>query len=114
VRRVADLGRKRLAYVILGGQQIVATIPPAMSSIGDQAKVVFDPRRTHVYVDDIRVTGAAAWPQADQQSRVVLRSSRIGFVLFSSIILVTTVVNYSIQDRMTSEIQSRAPAQARQ
>jgi glycerol transport system ATP-binding protein len=60
VRRVADLGRKRLAYVTLGGQQIVATIPPEMSSIGDQANVVFDPRRTHVYVDDIRVTGAAA------------------------------------------------------
>jgi glycerol transport system ATP-binding protein len=60
VRRVADLGRKRLAYVTLGGQQIVATIPPEMSSIGDQAKVVFDPAHTHVYVDDIRVTGAAA------------------------------------------------------
>src|ERR1700722_9150333 len=60
VRRVADLGRKRVAYVTLGGQQIVATIPPEMSSIGDQAKVVFDPQHTHVYVDDIRVTGAAA------------------------------------------------------
>ena len=60
VRRVADLGRKRLAYVTLGGQQIVATIPPEMSSIGDQARVVFDPAHTHVYVDDIRVTGAAA------------------------------------------------------
>src|ERR1700721_1345568 len=60
VRRVADLGRKRLAYVNLGGQQVVATIPPEMSSIGDQARVVFDPAHTHVYVDDIRVTGAAA------------------------------------------------------
>src|SRR6478736_4933764 len=59
VRRVADLGRKRLAYVALGGQQIVATIPPEMSSIGDQAKVVFDPAHTHVYVDDMRVKGAA-------------------------------------------------------
>jgi glycerol transport system ATP-binding protein len=60
VRRVADLGRKRLAYVTLGGQQIVATIPPEMSSIGDQAKVLFDPTHTYVYVDDIRVIGAAA------------------------------------------------------
>jgi glycerol transport system ATP-binding protein len=59
VLRVADLGRKRLAYVTLGGQQIVATIPPEMSSIGDQAKVVFDPAHTHVYVDDVRVKGAA-------------------------------------------------------
>jgi hypothetical protein len=45
---------------MLGAQQIVATIPPEMSSIGDQAKVVFDPGHTHVYVDDVRVAGAAA------------------------------------------------------
>jgi glycerol transport system ATP-binding protein len=60
VRRVADLGRKRLAYVNLGPHQIVATVPAEMSSVGDQAGVVFDPAHTHVYVDDIRVTGAAA------------------------------------------------------
>ncbi len=60
VRRIADLGRKRLAYVTLGGQQIVATVPPDMESVADQARVAFDPAHTHVYVDDIRVTGAAA------------------------------------------------------
>jgi glycerol transport system ATP-binding protein len=60
VRRIADLGRKRLAYVTLGAQQIVATVPPEISSIGDQARVVFDPAHTHVYLDDVRVTGAAA------------------------------------------------------
>jgi glycerol transport system ATP-binding protein len=59
VRRVADLGRKRLAYVDLGSHQIVATVPAEMSSVGDRASVVFDPAHTHVYVDDIRVTGAA-------------------------------------------------------
>jgi len=60
VRRIADLGRKRLAYVSLGAQQIVATVPPEISSVGDRARVVFDPAHTHVYVDDIRVMGAAA------------------------------------------------------
>jgi glycerol transport system ATP-binding protein len=60
IRRIADLGRKRLAYANLGAHPIVATIPPDMSSVGDQASVMFDPAHTHVYCDDIRVAGAAA------------------------------------------------------
>ena len=36
VRRVEDLGRKRLAYVALGGQLLVGHHPPEMSSIGDR------------------------------------------------------------------------------
>jgi glycerol transport system ATP-binding protein len=60
VRRIADLGRKRLAYVSLGAHQIVATVPSDMQSVGDQANLVFDPAHTHVYVDDIRVPGAMA------------------------------------------------------
>ena len=60
VRRIADLGRKRLAYVSLGGHQIVATVPSDMQSVGDQVNLVFDPAHTHVYVDDIRVPGAMA------------------------------------------------------
>ena len=60
VRRIADLGRKRLAYVTLGSHQIVATVPPDMASVADQASVTFDPAHTHVYVDDIRVGGVAA------------------------------------------------------
>jgi len=57
VRRVADLGRKRLAHVSLGAHPMVATIPNEMSSVGEQANVVFDPDRTHVYFDDILVQG---------------------------------------------------------
>ncbi len=60
VTRVADLGRKRLAHVSLGPHQIVATIPVDISSVGDQARVVFDPAHTHVYLDDVRVTGVTA------------------------------------------------------
>ena len=101
VRRIADLGRKRLAYVTLGGQQIVATVPPEMSSIGDQAKVVFDPAHTHVYVDDVRVDGSGGMTGKPINNRAWLFVLPVlAFVLFSSIIPVMTVVNYSIQDTM--------------
>jgi glycerol transport system ATP-binding protein len=60
VRRVADLGRRRLAYVDLAGHPVVATIPPGIGTLGDHMKVKFDPAQTHVYVADIRVQGVAA------------------------------------------------------
>ena len=60
IRRIADLGRKRLAHVTLGRYPIVATIPQDMSDIGEQAKVTFDASHTHVYLDDVRVEGVAA------------------------------------------------------
>ena len=57
IRRIADLGRKRLAHVTVGRHPMVATIPQDMPEIGERSKVMFDPARTHVYVDDIRVEG---------------------------------------------------------
>jgi glycerol transport system ATP-binding protein len=60
LRRIADLGRRRLAYVDLAGNPIVATVPPEMESIGDSVNVTFDPANTHVYLADVRVQGAAA------------------------------------------------------
>jgi glycerol transport system ATP-binding protein len=60
IRRIADLGRKRLAHVTLGSHPMVATIPSEMSSVGEDANVVLDPARTHVYVDDILAQGAPA------------------------------------------------------
>ena len=59
IRRIADLGRKRLAYVNLGNQSMVASVPNNMGSIAEDAKVAFDPNRTLVYADDIRVEGTA-------------------------------------------------------
>ena len=59
VRRVADLGRKRLAYVTLGAHPLVASIPAGMDGIGDEAKVTFDPAHTLVYLNDVLVPGAA-------------------------------------------------------
>jgi glycerol transport system ATP-binding protein len=60
VRRIADLGRRRLAYVDLIGHPLVATVPPGIGAIGDSASVKFDPAQTHVYVADKRVQGVAA------------------------------------------------------
>jgi glycerol transport system ATP-binding protein len=60
VRRVADLGRRRLAYVDLAGHSVVATIPPGIATLSDHMNVKFDPAQTHVYVADIRVQGVAA------------------------------------------------------
>ena len=59
VRRVDDLGRRRLAHVALGGgsQTIVATVPKGLSVETGPARLVFDPARTHVYVDERRVQG---------------------------------------------------------
>ena len=101
VRRVADLGRKRLAYVTLGGQQIVATIPPEMSSIGDQAKVRV---RSGAYACLRRRRprhGSGGMTDKPINNRAWLFVLPVlAFVLFSSIIPVMTVVNYSIQDTM--------------
>ena len=51
VLRVDDLGRRRLARVSLAGQELVATVPPGVSIAGSEARVQFEPSRTHVYVD---------------------------------------------------------------
>ena len=58
VRRVDDLGRKRLAHVTLGSQPLVVTVPNGMT-MGSEASVRLDPARTHIYVDDHRVEGQA-------------------------------------------------------
>ena len=48
------------AYVDLIGHPLVATVPPGIGAIGDNASVKFDPAQTHVYVADKRVQGVAA------------------------------------------------------
>lgn len=57
VRRIDDLGRRRLAHVSLGGQSLVATVPNGLSIEGSETRVQFDPARTHIYVDDQRIQG---------------------------------------------------------
>jgi len=59
VRRVSDLGRKRLAYVSLAGHPLVATLPHDMESVGETLNIAIDAANTHVYLDDVRVAGRA-------------------------------------------------------
>ncbi len=60
VRRVDELGRRRLAHVSLGAHDLVATLPDDMLLADDQAGLTLDPANMHVYVDDVRVEGDAA------------------------------------------------------
>jgi len=60
VQRVDDLGRVRLARVMLGDHPLVATVPDDMSVPTGEAGLLFQPGRVHVYVDDRRVEGVAA------------------------------------------------------
>ncbi|MGO4564467.1 ABC transporter ATP-binding protein [Rhizobium sp. 2YAF20] len=57
VRRIADLGRKRLAYVTLGDHPLVAVVPPEMETIPNEVNIALDRTQTHVYLNDIRVQG---------------------------------------------------------
>ncbi len=61
IRRLEDLGRRRLARVALGPHELVATVPAgvAVAEPGGAARLHLDPAMTHVYVDDHRVQGAA-------------------------------------------------------
>src|SRR5580692_10484405 len=43
VRRVADLGRKRLAYVSLGNHPLVVSIPREMDGVGEVVNISIDP-----------------------------------------------------------------------
>jgi glycerol transport system ATP-binding protein len=60
VRRVEDLGRRRLARVELEGLPLVATMPPGMSVAGDEAGLRLDPAHLHVFDDGRRVQAIAA------------------------------------------------------
>jgi glycerol transport system ATP-binding protein len=59
VRRIADLGRKRLAYVNLGDHPLVVTIPREVEGLGEVVNILIDSANTHVYVADARVQGRA-------------------------------------------------------
>jgi glycerol transport system ATP-binding protein len=57
IRRLEDLGRRRLARVALGPHEIFATVPPDVSISGDQAGLTIRPDRLFVYVNDALVAG---------------------------------------------------------
>ena len=57
IRRIDDLGRKRLAHVTMAGHQLVATVPPGFETTAE-TQIAFDPAYLHVYVDDRRIQGS--------------------------------------------------------
>ena len=60
VRGIEDLGRRRLARVVLGEHELVATLPPGTSLAGSVARLHVAPQHLHVYVDDERIDGDAS------------------------------------------------------
>ncbi len=59
VRRIEDLGRRRLARVALGENDIFATIPHGVSIEREEAGLLIEQDRLFVYVDEQRVAGQA-------------------------------------------------------
>ena len=57
VERIEDLGRRRLARVSLGAQDIFAVVPHGQSVPDDAAGIAIKPERLFVYVNDERVAG---------------------------------------------------------
>ena len=57
IERIDDLGRARFAWMRLGDAVIAARVPPEFTVSGDQAGLVFDPARIHVYADSRLVEG---------------------------------------------------------
>jgi glycerol transport system ATP-binding protein len=57
IERIDDLGRVRFARVRIGDVKFAARVPPGFSIPGDEAGLVFDPSRIHVYADSRIVEG---------------------------------------------------------
>ena len=59
IERIDDLGRVRFAHVRVGDIRFSAKVPPGFSVPGNNAGLVFDPSRVHVYADSLLVEGSA-------------------------------------------------------
>ena len=59
IERIDDLGRVRFAHVRVGDTRFSAKVPQGFSVPGNNAGLVFDPSRVHVYADSLLVEGEA-------------------------------------------------------
>jgi glycerol transport system ATP-binding protein len=57
VRRIEDLGRRRIARVAFGPHEIFATVPYGVTLQGEEAGMTIRPDRVFVYVNDERIHG---------------------------------------------------------
>jgi glycerol transport system ATP-binding protein len=59
IERIDDLGRVRFAHVRIGDTRFSAKVPPGFSVSSNNAGLVFDPSRVHIYADSLLVEGEA-------------------------------------------------------
>jgi len=59
IERIDDLGRVRFAHVRVGDTRFSAKVPQGFSVPGNNAGLVFDPSRVHVYANSLLVEGEA-------------------------------------------------------
>jgi glycerol transport system ATP-binding protein len=59
IERIDDLGRIRFARVRVGDVKFAARVPPGFSISGQEAGLIFDSARVHVYADSRLVEGTA-------------------------------------------------------
>ena len=59
IERIDDLGRVRFAHVRVGETRFSAKVPPGFCVSGNDAGLVFDASRVHVYADSLLVDGEA-------------------------------------------------------
>ena len=55
VRRIEDLGRRRLVRAALGPHELIATLPPGFELNNEAAQLHVQPEHLHIYADDERV-----------------------------------------------------------
>ena len=103
VKRIDDIGRARIARVELAGQPLAASVADAVAIDGGEASLAFDLEQLHVYADGHLVAGE---PLGTERGAVKTVNQRAWFlvlpvfaiVLFSALLPLMTVVNYSVQD----------------
>ena len=101
IRRLEDLGRRRLARVALGPHEIFATVPHGVSIDGEQAGLAIRQDRLFVYVNDELVHGRSSIMEKPLNNRAWLMVAPVfALVLFSALLPMMTVVNYSVQDSL--------------
>ena len=101
IRRLEDLGRRRLARVALGPHEIFATVPRDMTIDGEQAGLTIRPDRLFVYVNDELVSRRSSLMEKPYNNRAWLMVAPVfALVLFSALLPMMTVVNYSVQDSL--------------
>jgi glycerol transport system ATP-binding protein len=62
VTRIDDLGRTRIARVLLGGHALAVTAPDGIAAEGDEAAVSFDAARINIYADGHRIAPQGGRP----------------------------------------------------